>query len=371
MLSRRHLLASGIAFVGVGLGQRLTAFDLDQEVIRPVAKTAALRQQAAAWLVANQGVDGRLVPGNRFTVGITALATLALVAPGGLPASHPAVQRAYAFVAKHRQADGGFYDPADGNALYTTALALQLHAALEKDGDLSAAQTFINRQQMHGGDDGDGGFSADASGLPDLHATTAAIDGLIASGVPLTDPHLLAARRFVLACQEGGSGGATYSPDPRQAAGDHDTSGGATLPARAQAYGAMTHAYLADLIVLGYSREDPRLRSALRWIGETWTLASHPGRPAGRGQEGLFGYYAAVGKTCHLLGDLGPRHAQGQVIDWRGDLAAALSERAQVQRLADGSDGVCWRNGADRWGEALPHLSTAYALRCLAWIEEV
>ena len=379
MLSRRHLIASSLATLGFGLAaQRGFASEPFAGLSTPRADLSDirdLRAKAAAWLAGQQRVDGRLVPDDRFAVGVTALATLALLAaggPGGYAPDHPTVRNAIAFIRSWRQPDGGFYDPRDGHALYGTSLVLQVFAAAGETAGVADATAFLlgtKRAADTGADDcGEGGFAADANGIPDLHATTAAIDGLVASGLSLEDPNLVAARRFVARCQDG-FGGAVYSPDPRMAAGDHDSSG-ASQPAKPAAYGSMTHSLIADLVVLGVKVDDPRVSTALGWVGRNWSLERHPGRPEGRGQEGLFGYYAAVGKSCHLLQrDMIPR-PDGTMIDWRGELAAALRSRAQAQRLPSGVDGLCWRNGADRWGEAMPHLATCYALRCLAWIDE-
>lgn len=377
MLSRRHLLVSSIAAVGLGLAPRLRAGE--PPVSRPdLPVVDDLRRSGTAWLLSQQQADGRLVPGDRFAVGVTALGTLALCAPGGTLAKQPAITSALGFLRSFRQLDGGFYDPKEGHALYGTALMLQVFAATGSGGkaEIAAARDFLLGQPNHGDDCG---FAADATGVPDLHATTAAIDGLVAAGVDPTDARLKAALRFVERCQDRssgdgrewvtGGGGAVYSPDVRIAGGDHDTSGAAAAQVPV-AYGSMTHALIADLIVLGVSPDDERIQAALRWTGQNWTVDRHPGRPAGRAQEGLFGYYAAAAKCFHLLGVSSLATADGRTIDWRNDLAQALRDRAQVQRLPDGSTGVVWRNAADRWGEALPHLTTAYALLTLAWIGE-
>lgn len=369
MLSRRHLLASGIAALGIGFTARLAGAEPAPTGRADLDGLPALRRKASNWLAGQQRDDGRLAPGDQFAVGITALGALALAAPGGLAPDHPVIRKALGFVRANRQGDGGFYDPQDGHALYGTSLALQLFAATGETAGVAEATAFVLGKQNTGDECGDGGFAAEGHGLPDLHATTAAIDGLVSGGLDPQDPHLQAARRFVERCQEGGYGGAVYSPDPRIVSGDHDTSG-AGAPGRPEPYGAMTHAAIADLLVLGVAKDDPRVTAALGWIGRSWALDRHPGRPEGRGQEGLFGYYATVGKTCHLLGIDSIARPDGGAIDWRGELAAALRDRAQAQRVQGGAEGVCWRNGADRWGEAMPHLSTTYALRCLAWIEE-
>jgi hypothetical protein len=372
MLSRRHLLASSLATLGLGLiAQRANAgepFRILRAERADLADLGPLRQRAAAWLMAQQRLDGRLVPDERFAVGVTALGTLALLAPGGLAPDHPVVRNALGFLRAQRQPDGGFYDPREGHALYGTSLVLQAFSAAGETAGAEEGTTFLQRAQHRGDDCGEGGFATDASGVPDLHSTTAAIDGLVAGGISPEDPHLRAARRFVERCQDG-FGGGLYSPDPRAAGGDHDSSG-ATAPAKPAAYGAMTHALIADLLVLGVGAKDPRIAAAVAWAGQTWSLDHHPGRPEGRGQEGLFGYYAALGKTCHLLQLATVARPDGTSIDWRGELATALRSRAQTQRLSDGRDGLYWRNGADRWGEAMPHLATCYALRCLAWISE-
>jgi hypothetical protein len=196
MLSRRHLIASGVAALGVGLSSRLAG--AEPSVTRERADLddlPSLRRRATAWLLGQQRDDGRLTPGDQFAVGITALGALALAAPGGLAPDHAAIRKALAFVRGRRQAEGGFYDPKDGHALYGTSLALQLFAATGETAGVAEATAFVLGKQNAGDACGDGGFAADGHGLPDLHATTAAIDGLVSGGIDPRDAHLQAARR--------------------------------------------------------------------------------------------------------------------------------------------------------------------------------
>lgn len=376
MLSRRQLcsstIAAGMSAIGLAvLPQRSAA----QEPLLDALETSSASPQAivlqrhgAAWFAAQQQASGALVPGDRFAIGITALGVL------GLDVEHPAVPRAVSYLLAQQQADGGVYDPREGLGLYGTALALQVCAATGAAGvrEIRKMQQFLFGRQQDGDGCGDGGFSVAAGGAPDLHATSAAIDGLVATGISADDPHLKAAAAYVARCQNLGShlpgrdwaindGGGVYAPDARLAAGDHDDSG---APAGAiGSYGSMSHALLSSYLVMELTRDDPRVQAVFQWIGRNYGFGSHPGRPVGRQQEGIFAYYLNAAKTFRLLDIRSLALPRGGVVDWRGDLVAALSERFQAT-----ADGGCWRNSSPRWGEAMPHLCTAYALRTLRLI---
>jgi hypothetical protein len=84
--------------------------------------------------------------------------------------------------------------------------------------------------------------------------------------------------------------------------------------------------------------------------------------------HGLFHSHALAARALELLAEPTLRLPDGRIVDWRADLFAALTERAREVRLADGSTAAVWVNSEQRWGEGLPHLCTAYALRALKTI---
>ena len=59
----------------------------------------------------------------------------------------------------------------------------------------------------------------------------------------------------------------------------------------------MTYAGLKSMIYAGLSRDDPRVKAALTFITEHYTLDEN----AGLGQQGLYYYYHTFAKTMAVL----------------------------------------------------------------------
>jgi hypothetical protein len=81
--------------------------------------------------------------------------------------------------------------------------------------------------------------------------------------------------------------------------------------------------------------------------------------------QGLFHSHALAARALDLLGRSNVDLPGGTQVNWRGDLYAALASRVQHVDLPDGRRGALWMNREQRWGEGLPHLCTAYAIRAL------
>ena len=60
----------------------------------------------------------------------------------------------------------------------------------------------------------------------------------------------------------------------------------------------MTYAGLKSMIYAGLVRDDPRVKAALTYITNHYTLDENPGL----GQQGLYYYYHTFAKTMALLG---------------------------------------------------------------------
>ena len=102
-------------------------------------------------------------------------------------------------------------------------------------------------------------------------------------------------------------------------------------------------------------RDDPRVKAALAFITQHYTLDENPGL----GQQGLYYYYHTFAKTMAVLDQPALIDAAGASHDWRAELVAALAKRQQ----REGG----WVNPADRFMEGDPNLVTAYALLSLAY----
>jgi squalene-hopene/tetraprenyl-beta-curcumene cyclase len=124
-----------------------------------------------------------------------------------------------------------------------------------------------------------------------------------------------------------------------------------------RSYASMTYAGLKSMIYAGLARNDPRVKAALTYISQHYTLDENPGL----GQQGLFYYYHTFAKTMAVLGEPTLTDAAGLSHDWRAELVAALAKRQQ----REGS----WVNAADRFMEGDPNLVTAYALLALAYAQ--
>ena len=103
------------------------------------------------------------------------------------------------------------------------------------------------------------------------------------------------------------------------------------------------------------SQDDPRVKAALTYITNHYTLDENPGL----GQQGLYYYYHTFAKTMALLADPTLTDAAGVSHDWRSELVKAIAKR----QLSEGG----WVNPADRFMEGDPNLVTAYALLALAY----
>lgn len=345
------------------------------------AEVDALIDQGQAWLMSQQQPDGALVPGKTFTLGITAMGALALsVQPKGLPADHPALVKALAYIETQRQKDGGVYVADEGLGNYTTSLALQLWAATgRKDAAVTAAQRFLlGLQNTEAGNPDEGGIGYNDKGRSDVSNTSYALSALRDSGIPADDARLQAALKFLERCQDlssvnkqpwvgsaggpAGQGGAVYSP------AEATTSWEKKEPGQTEKFtstGTMTYALLSSYLTLQLAPEDPRVAAALAWVKGNYQFAVNPGMAPGKDMQGLFHYYALMGRTFAMLKtptlDLG----NGKTVDWRGDLFAAIKAKAQTTKLADGTTGAFWINSAPRWAEGMPHLTTSYMLRGL------
>jgi squalene-hopene/tetraprenyl-beta-curcumene cyclase len=334
-----------------------------------------LAARAQSWLVGQAQPDGALQPSNVFRLGVTALAAQALVdEPLALPADHPAVAGAARFLARHRQADGGVYDPDEGLGVYGTSLALQfavkLPASARAGLDVAAMQAYLLRQQN--GDAasvgaGGIGYGDKGQGSEDVSNTTYALRALRASGVSAEDPRMRAAMAFLERCQDlstvnrapwvRNSGGGVYGPQDaaRSWATGDETQAGRWTPSA-----TMTYALISGYLTLDLAPDDPRVVAALRWIGANYGFDRNPGMGPGKEAQGLFHAYALAGTVFDRLPQAEIQRPDGTVADWRSDLLAALSQRAQAT-----ATGAYWINSAPRWGEGMPHLCTAYALRTL------
>ncbi len=116
----------------------------------------------------------------------------------------------------------------------------------------------------------------------------------------------------------------------------------------------MTYSGLKSMIYAGLKQDDPRVKAAIGYIKDHYTLDENPGQ----GQRGLYYYYQTFAKAMALLGQPIFVDSKGREHDWRAELAAALAKRQE-------SNGG-WVNRDDRFMEGDPNIVTSYGLLALA-----
>jgi squalene-hopene/tetraprenyl-beta-curcumene cyclase len=108
------------------------------------------------------------------------------------------------------------------------------------------------------------------------------------------------------------------------------------------------------MIYAGLTPDDLRVKAAISYIKNHYTLDENPGQ----GQRGLYYYYHTFARAMALLGQPTLVDGQGKEHDWRADLVAALAKRQE----ANGG----WVNRDDRFMEGDPNIVTSFAMLALA-----
>ena len=353
-----------IALVAALLPTATIVAAADVEAIR-----AALARGGTFLIEHEQAADGSF----SADVGpaVTALAVTALVR-SGMPATAPAVQQGLAYLLSFRQPDGGLYVPGSPVANYETSIGLLALAACNTDGSLDdeikAAAEYVKRLQW---DDGEGRGMADPAyggagygkkSRPDLSNTQFMVEALRTIGTSENDPAIQRALAFVSRTQnlpgphnplpfpeKNPDGGFYYTP-----ADGGESQAGTTPAGGLRSYGSMTYAGLKSMIYAGLTKDDPRVKAAIAWLGKHYTFAENPGM----GDAGLYYYFHTAAKSLDVLGADTFTDAQGREHDWRDELSTAIIARQRE----DGS----WKNSNERWMEGETDLATSYALLALS-----
>ena len=120
----------------------------------------------------------------------------------------------------------------------------------------------------------------------------------------------------------------------------------------------MTYAGLKSMIHAGVEADDPRVKAAVEWIEQHYTLEENPGLEA----AGLYYYYNVFAKTMDAMEIDQFEDADGETHDWRTEIVAELAERQQENGAWINSDNPEWLEGD-------PNLVTGYALMALAYCQ--
>lgn len=325
--------------------------------------------KAIAYLKTAQAPDGSVAA--KFSgPGITSLVAAGLIRHGR--ADDPVLLNALKYLESNVQKDGGIYSK--GLANYTTCLGLMAFQEANKNGKydtvITNATKFLKGLQRVGdaSDPASGGmgYGNKADERPDLSNTHYFVEALIAAGVPKDDPAVQRALAFVSKCQnlpseqntleyakkatDDDKGGFVYNPLAEPDANNPK----ATPQGGLRSEGGMTYAGLKSFLYAGVSKDDPRVKAAVRWVREHYTLKENPGQK----DAGLYYYYHTFAKAMDALGEDPFLDAKGTPHRWRKELFDELKSRQR----ADGS----WANDNRAFLENLPELSTAFAILSLS-----
>jgi hypothetical protein len=325
--------------------------------------------KAIAFLKTRQNDDGSFAP-KLAGPGLTALVISGLIRNGVSP-DEPMVAKGLAYLEKQVEPNGSI--KSRGLANYTTCVALVTFKEANQNGRYDAiianASKFLKSLQSNPGDESDtkfGGVGYNGTERPDLSNTQFFVEALLAAGVSKDDPSVRNALKFISRCQNlpgetndrpfakltsaDDKGGFTYNP----ADADNANSPNRTPSGGLRSAGSMTYSALKSFIYAGLSKDDPRVKAALDWIGRHYTLEQNPPE----GQAGLYYYYHLFAKAMDALGEPIFTAKDGQH-DWRKDLFEALKKR-------QGADGG-WVNSSRAFMENTPELCTAYAILSLSY----
>lgn len=362
------------------LSGMLSAQAADTPLVRPLPAAARADADAAidrglGFLKAVQGADGGWRAAEGSDPAITALVVKCFAQSPQYGPDDPLVRRAYAFILKAQQPDGGIYLPEQGMHNYYTSVAIMaLH--LSQDEPVQAAvrkaEKYLTDLQWDEGEQKPqsdvfyGGAGYGHGKRPDLSNTQMMLEALHESGLSPEHPVYRKALVFISRCQmlpatndqafaAGGDGGFIYSPanGGESKAGTVERGGRPVL----RTYGSMTYSGFKSLLYAGVKHDDPRVQAAWDWIRSHYTLAQNPNMPEKQSKEGLFYFFHVFAKALDAWGENVVTDAQGTEHPWREELIARLKG---LQR-PDGS----WVNEEDRWWESNPQLVTAYSVLAL------
>lgn len=333
-------------------------------------EVSAVLDKARDYLKTKQNKDGSFAP-KIAGPGVGGLVVAGL-ARNGVSAKDPMIASTIAYLESNVQKDGGVYNKFLAN--YTTAVAVMAFQEINTDGKYATliknAGSFLKGIQHDADKDvAFGGFGYNGKGRPDLSNTNFAVEALLAAGVPKDDPAIKNALKFISRCQnlpgefndqkyaqkatKDDLGGFVYNPI------DPDDSKHKTPEGGLRSLGGMTYGGLKSFLYAGVSKEDPRVKSAVKWIQNHYTLDENPGM----GQAGLYYYYHTFAKAMNALGDDHFVDAKNVKHDWRKELFEAIKKRQQP----DGS----WRNEGDKtFGESVPELATSFAILSLSYVRK-
>lgn len=333
--------------------------------------------KAIAYLRTTQAEDGSWSRGK--SPGVTGIVLSGLLRTGKVPPTDPAAARALKQIESLINTKAGHIagpEPKPQLMNYVTSVNVMALSLANQDGKykkvIGDASAFLKKLQWdeeegkNPKDDFYGGAGYDSKSRPDLSNTQFFLDALKAAGVPQNDPAYRKALIFVSRCQnlKGEHNDQPWAGKINDGSFIYSAAGGGQTKAEVPGgdlvgYGSMTYAGIKSMIYCGASKDDPRVKKALEWIRQNYTVDANPGMPPVMAQRGLYYYYHTMAKCLDTLGIDLLEDSAGKKHDWRADITAALAKRQH----ANGS----FVNKEDRWMEGDPNLVTAYALMALSY----
>lgn len=373
--SRRKfvLIASMLAFSPSLLAQENNLNPGETAVSTSESKRQQIVDKGLAYL-AKEGQSDSGTFSDQVGPGVTSLAITSAL-KNGRTVNDPMVAEGLKALGEFVKPDGGIY----GNGRlknYETCVAMVCFAEANQTGKYSAilkkAKDFVTGAQFgevkrDPSDPWYGGVGYGGNGRPDLSNTGYMIEALRALETDVNDPAIQAALAFVSRCQNLDAkfndtqfadkiddGGFYYEIpttkiDPSTSEERFTPNGGL------RSYGSMGYTGLKSMIFAGLTKEDPRVKAALKWITDHYSVDNNPGM----GSAGLYYYYHTFAAGLHAAGVKTLTDADGVDQDWKADLVAELAKRQNE----DGS----WSNDNQRWFENDKNLATAFALMSLSY----
>jgi hypothetical protein len=366
-----------VAITPLAVAQESTESSSTATSSTATSSTETQRQQIVAKGLAYLAKEGQSEAGtfsDKVGPGVTALAITSALR-NGRALDDAMVAEGLKSLESFVKPDGGIY----GNGRlknYETCVAMVCFAEANKTGQyndlLKRAKEFVIGMQFGEGpsDPSDpwyGGVGYGGAGRPDLSNTGYLIEALRAVESGPDDPAIQRALVFVSRCQNLKSeyndtafadkvddGGFYYEIpttkiDPSTSEERYTPNGGL------RSYGSMGYTGLKSMIFAGLNKEDPRVKAALDWIRNHYTVENNPGM----GSAGLYYYYHTFAAGLNAAGITKLKDADGVEHDWKADLIAELAERQNE----DGS----WSNDNQRWFENDKNLATSFALMALGY----
>jgi squalene-hopene/tetraprenyl-beta-curcumene cyclase len=285
-------------------------------------------EKGSAFLKQNQQPDGTW----EKHPGITALVASALLRqPGTTKAEQLKVAgRALDYLKSLQQPDGGIYQkdlPHYITAVSIMALADGGRAAdkpvILKARDYIVANMVDESEGAKAEDIFYGGMGYGSAPRPDRRAdmvsTEYALRALRDAALPNDNAAWDKALKFLQRTQNN-----SETNDQKWAANDggfvyypgfsYHEKGGTT------SYGSVTYAGLLSYTYANLKKDDPRIKGALKWIRDNYTVEENPGM----GQKTVYYYYMVFAKALQVVGDDVIVDGKGQRHNWREDLAKKL-----------------------------------------------